>query len=343
MNIVTAASLNVASASEPSQDLWQQSLRDAIRSPEELCDILQLPAEYCAAAKRASTQFNLFVPREYLAKIPPGQPEHPLLKQVLPLAEEELTVAGFSRDPVGDREALITSGLLQKYASRALLVVTGVCAVHCRYCFRRYYPYDSVPKGEENWKPVLEKIAEDSTIDEVILSGGDPWMLVDSRLQSLTDQIAQIPHVRRLRIHTRLPVMIPSRVTDTLLRSLTGTRLTPFVVVHINHPLEIDTQVVVALNKLIDSGAVVLNQAVLLRGVNDSVDTLESLCRDLVNLRVTPYYIHQLDRVEGSGHFEVSDARAMEIISELRSRLPGYAVPRLVRERPGGANKEVLA
>ena len=344
MNIVTAASLNVASASEPlAGDRWQQSVRCAVRSPEELCQALRLPASYSAAAKRASAHFGLFVPREYLAKIPPGNPEHPLLKQVLPLAEEEQTDNGFSQDPVGDQAALVAAGLLQKYASRALLVVTGVCAVHCRYCFRRFYPYDEVPQGEENWQPALAQIEQDPTIDEVILSGGDPWMLVDASLQSLTNRIAQIPHVQRLRIHTRLPIMIPSRVTDSLLATLSETQLATFVVVHANHALELDAEVAAALAKMIDAGVVVLNQSVLLRGVNDSVDALESLCRCLVDLRVLPYYLHQLDRVAGSGHFEVSDAQALEILSELRSRLPGYAVPRLVREVPGGTSKDILA
>ena len=168
-------------------------------------------------------------------------------------------------------------------------------------------------------------------------------MLADSRLQSLTEKIAQISHIRRLRIHSRLPSMIPSRVTDALLHTLTGTRLTTVLVVHINHALEIDKQVAVALHKLVGSGTVVLNQSVLLKGVNDSAAALESLCRELVNLRVMPYYLHQLDRVEGSMHFEVSDRRAKQIISTLRSRLPGYAVPRLVRERAGGTSKEILA
>ena len=344
MNIVTAPSLNVATDSEClDTDHWQQSLRTAIHTPEELCKILQLPDAYCSAARRAAKDFRLFVPREYVAKIPPGDPKHPLLRQVLPLADETSTDEGFSRDPVGDSEALLTSGLLQKYESRALLVVTGACAVHCRYCFRRYFPYGSVPKGEDNWQPALNKIAEDSSIDEVILSGGDPWMLADSRLQSLTEKIAQISHIRRLRIHSRLPSMIPSRVTDALLHTLTGTRLTTVLVVHINHALEIDKQVAVALHKLVGSGTVVLNQSVLLKGVNDSAAALESLCRELVNLRVMPYYLHQLDRVEGSMHFEVSDRRAKQIISTLRSRLPGYAVPRLVRERAGGTSKEILA
>ena len=344
MDIVTAPSLNVATDSERlATDRWQHSLRDAIRTPEELCEVLQLPDAYCSAARRSAATFQLFVPREYLAKIPPGDPEHPLLRQILPLAEETSSGEGFSRDPVGDGEALITAGLLQKYASRALLVVTGACAVHCRYCFRRYFPYDSVPKGEDAWQPALKKIAEDDSLDEVILSGGDPWMLVDSRLQSLTEQIAQIPHIRRLRIHTRLPSMIPSRVTDALLHTLTGTRLKTILVVHINHALEIDEPVALAVQKLVDSGTMVLNQSVLLRGVNDSVFALESLCRELVNLRVLPYYLHQLDRVEGSMHFEVGDSRAKELISALRSRLPGYAVPRLVRERAGGTSKEVLA
>ena len=347
MHIVTADSLNVASASDPlADDRWQQSVRCAVRSPEELCQVLQLPAVYSAAAKRAPTHFGLFVPREYLEKIPPGNPAHPLLRQILPMVEEldeGSAASGFSRDPVADRAALVAPGLLQKYASRVLLVLTGACAVHCRYCFRRYYPYEEMPRGAEDWQPALAQIEKDSTIDEVILSGGDPLMLVDSSLQQLSEKIARIEHVKRLRIHTRLPIMIPSRVNDALISWLTGTRLTPFVVVHANHALEIDADVATALSKMVDAGVVVLNQSVLLRGVNDSVAALEVLLRRLVDIRVMPYYLHQLDRVLGSEHFEVSDGRSRELIAELRRRLPGYAVPRLAREVEGASHKEILA
>lgn len=350
MDIVTASSPDVATASDRStQAAWQQAVRNAVRSPRELCEVLQLSESCCQAAERAAADFRLFVPREYIDKIPPANPDHPLLRQILPIAEEVAeevaggsTSAVYSHDPVGDAAALSAPGLLHKYASRVLLILTGACAVHCRYCFRRYYPYEDAPRGRADWQPALQYIAKDATIDEVILSGGDPLMLVDSSLQHLTEQIAEIPHIKRLRIHTRLPIMIPTRVNEALIGWLTGTRLAPFVVIHANHPLEIDTAVAASLTKMVDAGVVVLNQAVLLRGVNDSVDALEELSRRLVDLRVLPYYLHQLDRVTGSEHFEVSDSQGLAIVTELRRRLPGYAVPRLVREVPGGEYKEVL-
>ncbi|MDG2208208.1 MAG: EF-P beta-lysylation protein EpmB [Pirellulales bacterium] len=353
MDIVTAPSRNVATASDEFEEpCWQQAVRNAVRSPQELCEVLRLPDTFRRAAERAATDFKLFVPREYVEKIPVAQPDHPLLKQILPVAEEiteegdeasiESSPSDYSRDPVGDSLALAAPGLLHKYASRVLLTLTGACAVHCRYCFRRFYPYDALPHGHAEWQPALEYIAKDTTIDEVILSGGDPWMLVDATLRRLTEQISKISHVQRLRIHTRLPIMIPARVNDSLIRWLTGTRLVPFVVVHANHPLEIDASVSAALTKLVSAGVVVLNQAVLLQGVNDSADALEALSRRLVDLRVLPYYLHQLDRVVGSQHFEVSDSKAREILTELRRRLPGYAVPRLVRENAGGEYKEIV-
>ncbi len=354
MDIVTAPSLDVATASAEFEDpCWQQAVRNAVRSPQELCEVLRLPDVFRRAAERAASDFRLFVPREYVEKIPAAQPDHPLLKQILPVAEEITdegdessmgsNLSDYSRDPVGDSLALAAPGLLHKYASRVLLTLTGACAVHCRYCFRRFYPYDALPHGHAEWQPALEYIAKDTTIDEVILSGGDPWMLVDATLQRLAEQISEISHVQRLRIHTRLPIMIPARVNDSLIRWLTGTRLVPFVVVHANHPLEIDISVSAALTKLVSAGVVVLNQAVLLRGVNDSADALESLSRRLIDLRVLPYYLHQLDRVVGSQHFEVSDSKAQELVTELRRRLPGYAVPRLVRENAGGEYKEIVS
>ena len=272
-----------------------------------------------------------------------GNPADPLLRQVLPLAEEVIPEPGFEADPVGDDSATLTPGLLQKYRSRALLITTGACAVHCRYCFRRHFPYSESPRSPDDWQPALDRIAEDPAIDEVLLSGGDPLTLVDSHLAELAKRIAVIPHVKRLRIHTRLPIVIPQRVTDELIHWLCGTRLTPIVVVHANHPQEIDHAVAAALTKLIERGIPVLNQAVLLRGVNDSAEALIGLSRRLVDLRVMPYYLHQLDRVAGAAHFEVPISRGIELIDQLRRALPGYAVPRYVQEVAGEAHKRVLA
>jgi EF-P beta-lysylation protein EpmB len=273
----------------------------------------------------------------------PGDPHDPLLRQVLPLAEELDDTPGYSEDPVADRGAALTPGLLQKYSGRALLITTGACAVHCRYCFRRHYPYQESPHSLAQWNPALDRIAADDRIEEVILSGGDPLMLVDSQLAGLVDRIAAIAHVRRLRVHTRLPIVIPERVTRALVACLRGTRLTPLVVVHANHPRELDDAVGTALGRLIDAGIPLLNQAVLLRGINDDLEPLLGLCRRLVDLRILPYYLHQLDRVAGAAHFAVPPAEGAQLIEQLRQHLPGYAVPRYVQESAGAPHKIVLA
>jgi EF-P beta-lysylation protein EpmB len=270
-------------------------------------------------------------------------PADPLLRQVLPLGEEVVPQAGFVADPVGDDSAKLSAGLLQKYQSRALLITTGACAVHCRYCFRRHFPYSESPRSPADWQPALDRIAADPAIDEVLLSGGDPLTLVDAQLAELARRIADIPHVQRLRIHTRLPIVIPQRVTEELIGWLRGTRLAPIVVVHANHPQEIDEVAAAALSRLVDRGIPVLNQAVLLRGVNDNAEALIGLSRRLVRLRVMPYYLHQLDRVAGAAHFEVPIARGLELIELLRRALPGYAVPRYVQEIAGENHKHVLA
>ncbi|HEV7226439.1 MAG TPA: EF-P beta-lysylation protein EpmB [Pirellulales bacterium] len=322
---------------------WQRALREAVRDPRELCRLLKLPPEHEAAAVRAAGAFGLFAPRGYVARMRVGDPHDPLLRQVLPLGEELVEAPGFAADPVGDAAATLHAGLLQKYQGRALMVTTGACAVHCRYCFRRHYPYSEGPHSLAEWEPALERLAADASIDEVLLSGGDPLTLVDPWLARLAERLAQIGHLRRLRVHTRLPIVIPERVCDELLAWLRGTRLTPIVVVHANHPAEISPAVAAALGRLVDAGIPVLNQAVLLRGVNDDVDALAELCRRLVDLRVMPYYLHQLDRVEGAAHFEVAEETGRRLIAELRRRLPGYAVPRYVRETAGELGKSVLA
>ncbi|MEZ6086688.1 MAG: KamA family radical SAM protein [Pirellulaceae bacterium] len=264
------------------------------------------------------------------------------MRQVFPLHAETQASAGYSIDPLLESNFTRCNGLLHKYPGRVLLVTTGACAIHCRYCFRRHFPYAEVPHSIKQWIPAIDAIAEDSSIEEVLLSGGDPLMLVDDILQSLIEQIASIPHLQRLRIHTRLPVVVPSRVTDRLIAMLKQTRLTCFVVLHINHVNEIDDSVAAASANLIDHGIPVLNQAVLLRDVNDSFDALSSLFRRLINLRIIPYYLHQLDHVAGAAHFAVDEARGRELIGQLQDALPGYAVPRYVVEQPNQKCKTVL-
>lgn len=342
MEIVVSSDISVPSPLATPRR-WQDALKDAIRDPRQLCQALDLPEHYVAAAERASQSFPLVVPWEFLARMQPGDPHDPLLRQVLPLDAEQVAVPGFDHDPVAESSASLAPGLLKKYAGRALMVTTPTCAVHCRYCFRRHFNYDSAPRAMADWSPAFEQLSADPTIDEVLLSGGDPLTLPDLRLADLVQTLEGIPHLRRLRIHTRWPIVIPQRVTDELVALLRTTRLTTLVVIHANHPAELDSSVADAVGRLADAGIMVLNQAVLLRGVNDSADVLAALSRRLLELRVLPYYLHQLDAVAGAAHFHVSVERGQQLIAALRAQLPGYAVPRYVQEVPGAPGKVVLA
>ncbi len=343
MNILTSRDSSVRTYLPAKPEIaWQRELRTAIRDPKILCRQLELPASWARMAHEAGGDFPLFVPASYLRRIERGNPEDPLLRQILPVAEELDETVGFIEDPVGDRAATFEPGLLHKYRGRALLLLTGACAVHCRYCFRRHFPYDALPHAPNAWDRPLAALAADDSIHEVILSGGDPLMWVDRRLATLVERISAIGHIRRLRVHTRLPVMIPSRVTGALLKWLAGGRLTPVVVLHANHARELSEDVAVAVTRLHRAGAMLLNQAVLLRRVNDSVAAQASLCERLVELRVVPYYLHQLDRVRSAVHFEVPVERGLEIVEALRRQLPGYAVPRYVQEVAGGPYKVLL-
>jgi EF-P beta-lysylation protein EpmB len=318
---------------------WSRSLARAIRDPDELVRRLRLGDEFLPAARRAAALFPVMVPESYLARMRTGDPNDPLLRQVLPVGDEEAVVPGFARDAVGDGPSRLAPGLLHKYHGRALLIATGACAVHCRYCFRRHYPYGEEPKRLDEWNPALEAVAADDSIDEAILSGGDPLMLTDVRLAQLVGRLATIPHLRRIRIHSRLPIVLPDRVTDSLLAILRGTRLQPIMVVHANHPSEVAADCAAALQKLVQAGVPTLNQSVLLRGINDSLETLEDLLRRLIDLGVIPYYLHQLDRVAGTAHFEVDRGVGLALVAALRTRLPGYAVPQYVEERHGEPSK----
>jgi EF-P beta-lysylation protein EpmB len=333
----------IGAALPPARPDWQSVWADSVRSPVELCRLLGLDPALAAEAEQTADSFSLLVPRPYLARIRRGDPADPLLLQVLPRSGERAAPPGYSPDPLGDVGACCGPGLLQKYQGRILMVTTGACAVHCRFCFRRHFPYENAAAAAPSWGPALQKIAADGSLQEVILSGGDPLTLSDRELARLAEKLAEIPHLRRLRIHSRLPTVIPQRVTDELIAWLRGSRLSPIMVVHVNHPAEIDQPVAEAFSRLVDAGIPVLNQSVLLRGVNDHAEVLAELCRRLVDLRVMPYYLHQLDPVVGAAHFEVPISTGIALIADLRTRLPGYAVPRYVRETPGGTSKEILA
>jgi EF-P beta-lysylation protein EpmB len=319
--------------------LW----REAVRDPRELLSILGLEALSSRISEAAAAQFPLRVPRGFVARMRKGDAHDPLLRQVLPLDEEMRTVAGFaSLDAVGDAAARAGTGLLQKYRGRALLVATGSCAVNCRYCFRRHFPYAEETAAREGWREAVESIRADASIEEVILSGGDPLSLATSKLAELTEALKGIPHLKRLRIHTRLPVVLPERVDAGLLAWLAHLPWPVAVVLHANHANEFDAQVDAAVAGLRGTGAQLLNQAVLLRGVNDSVQALAELSERSFAAGVLPYYLHQLDRVAGVAHFEVPDQEAKRLHAALAARVSGYLVPRLVREVAGDTGKRPL-
>jgi EF-P beta-lysylation protein EpmB len=272
-----------------------------------------------------------------------GDPNDPLLRQVLPSDEELLEHEGFVPDPLGEREAVRAPGLLHKYQGRALLITTSACAVHCRYCFRREFPYEDQRSDAGRWREALDAIAADSSIEEVLLSGGDPLSLSDNRLDALTSELARIPHLRRLRLHTRQPIVLPSRVDAGLIAWIKGLPWPTVFVLHANHANEIDSDVREACAKLKSAGVTLLNQSVLLKGVNDDAKTLAELSRVLFDAGVLPYYLHLLDRVRGVAHFEVSEPQARLLVGELASALPGYLVPRLVREVAGAPAKVAIS
>jgi len=322
---------------------WQQELAEAITDPADLLRQLDLPGTLLAPAREAGRDFRLRVPQGYVDRMRRGDAADPLLRQVLPLADELVPRPGYLSDPVGDLDAMTTPGLLHKYHGRALLVTTGACAVHCRYCFRRHFPYGEANPAREDWQGAIDYLHGDPSVTEIILSGGDPLVLSNARLARLLAALADIPHLRRLRIHTRLPVVLPARIDAGLLDLLGGNRLRPVMVVHANHANEFDAAVGQALAGLRARDVLLLNQAVLLRGVNDSVAAQAGLSEALFEHGVQPYYLHLLDRVQGAAHFDVTEAEARALIDGLRTRLPGYLVPRLVREIAGEPGKHPIA
>lgn len=323
------------------QRSWQQQIKAAVRDLGTLRKMLRLPPD--RAAKLAEDSFSVFAPLPFLQRIEPGNPEDPLLLQLLPQSAEDASPAHFSVDPLAESDAQLGPGVLKKYVGRALFIVTGACAIHCRYCFRRHFPYQDHAVIGSDWHNAVDAIAADATIEEVIFSGGDPLTVVDPLLASLLQRLQNVPHVRRLRIHTRLPIMIPSRVTESLVAMLRETQLEVVIVIHANHAQEIDQDVADAIATLKTSGATLLNQSVLLAGVNDDSEVMIELSKRLLAVGVLPYYLHQLDQVTGTSHFEVPVAKGKSIIATMRASLPGFAVPRYVQEIPGQPGKTVLA
>lgn len=261
-----------------------------------------------------------------------GDLNDPLLRQVLPTHNELLTAAGFISDPVGDRQAELSPGLLHKYHGRVLLITTGACAVHCRYCFRRHYPYAGSTATASQWQGILDYLHANPSIEEVILSGGDPLMISDKKLGEWLQQLQQLPQLKRLRLHTRLPVVLPQRITRELTGLFQTCRLNTVMVIHANHPTELSPSVAEALHKVAAAGVNLLNQSVLLKGVNDQCDTLVALSERLFEIGVMPYYLHLLDRVAGAAHFDLKESAIQNLQQQLVAKLPGYLMPRMVRE-----------
>ncbi len=319
---------------------WQQLLSESVTSPEELLRRLDLPAtSWLPGASQGHRLFPIRVPEPFLDRMEKGNPADPLLRQVLPLVDETVHVPGFVNDPLEESGTIATTGLIRKYRSRALLMVTGQCAINCRYCFRRHFPYDEQRLNRDDRRRVIDTLSASPEINEVILSGGDPLAVNDRLLAQWAESISGIAHIRRLRLHTRLPVVIPQRVCNELLKWLSTTPLQVVIVLHINHPAEIDRVTRRALGYLKSAGATLLNQSVILRGVNDHASVLEDLSETLFDAGVLPYYLHAFDPVAGAHHYAVSDEEAKRLIRELLGRLPGFLVPTLVREEPGKDGK----
>ena len=326
---------------------WLNELTNAISDPEKLLNTLEIPlsewprtpnGEISFAAKK---QFSQRVPESFVAKMQKGDIHDPLLRQVLPIDEELDIHPGYCADPLQEQENEYP-GLLHKYRNRALLILKSACAVNCRYCFRRHFPYDENKGSKTNWLKSLDYISEHKELNEVILSGGDPLMAKDHELEWLVDKLESIPHIKRLRIHSRLPVVIPSRITDKLCQILRETRLQVIFVSHVNHGNEVDDKLEKAFAKLKYAGVHLLNQGVLLKGVNDSADSQVELNERLFDAGVQPYYLHVLDKVQGAAHFYVSDERAKAIMAEVMTRVSGYIVPKLTREIGGRPSKTPL-
>jgi EF-P beta-lysylation protein EpmB len=341
--MITTSSLSRQSVASRPEAAWQRELAQAICDPLELCRMLGLDPELALGARAAVSHFPLRVPRGFIRRMRCGDPTDPLLRQVLPLASELASTPGFDADPLQERTAMRAAGLLQKYHGRALLITTEACAVHCRYCFRREFPYREAQGDAGRWREAIDALANDDSIGELILSGGDPLSLGNDRLRRLTEDLRPIRHLRRLRLHTRTPIVLPERVDDGLTAWLRALPWPCVIVLHCNHANEIDASVREATALLRSTGATLLNQSVLLAGINDSAEALCALSEALWSAGVLPYYLHLLDRVRGIAHFEVEESQARELMSRASAQLPGYLVPRLVREVPGAPSKSVLA
>jgi EF-P beta-lysylation protein EpmB len=320
------------------ENSWQKDLRQVITEPEKLLALLGINTENYLQHFKARQLFPVRVPLPFIKRMKIGDIHDPLLKQVMPLSDEFVVTDGFIADPLQEHDT-VAEGLLHKYKSRVLLIVKAGCAINCRYCFRRHFPYQENSPNKQRWQQALTYIKKQTEISEVIFSGGDPLMASDEHLAWLVEQIEAIPHVKRLRIHTRLPVVIPNRITRGLVSLLSQSRLKATMVLHINHSNEIDDHFAKALEPLRDARIPLFNQSVLLKGINDNAEALIELSEKMFDVGITPYYLHLFDPVQGAAHFDVKEETAIKIVNEMLAELPGFLMPKLVREIAGQANK----
>jgi len=321
---------------------WQQSIQAAITDPLELIQVLNLDQALIEPAKTAAKLFPLRVTREFIARMEHGNQNDPLLNQVLPLGAENNILPGYSADPLNEEASNPLPGLLHKYYGRVLVTLTSACGINCRYCFRREFPYEKNNPGSRGWEDILNYIKKDPTISEVIFSGGDPLMMTDKILSERVAQLNQITHIKTLRIHTRMPIILPSRICDELIAWMKKTKLKLIMVVHCNHANEINNDVIDAMQKLKLIGVTLLNQSVLLKNINDSADALINLSEKLFSANILPYYLHVLDKVTGAAHFDLPRETAISLHKKIMEKLPGYLVPKLVTEVAGEKSKKYL-
>ena len=321
--------------------LWQQQLAQAITSPEQLGELLQLPASWVAQHREARRLFPLRVTPHFVKLMQPGDCNDPLLLQVMPHHNEFTEHPEFTKDPLAE-QSNTQPGILHKYKSRVLVILKGGCAINCRYCFRRHFPYQQHSFGKSELAGLVATIASDTNINEVILSGGDPLLATDEKLDEILTTLEQLPQLRRIRIHSRLPVVLPTRLTNRLAERLARSHLQAILVLHINHPREVAEELIAAARAWHQAGVTLLNQSVLLKGINDSATCLSELSEKLFAANIMPYYLHQLDKVAGASHFAVTDEAALKLYQQLLAELPGFLVPKLVREIAGEASKTPL-
>lgn len=322
--------------SVPSVPLWRQIQRENFTDWTKLLTHLELDSERAEQVLLKNPKFLLNIPKRLVQKMAHGNWDDPILLQFLPTTKELENTALFVLDPVGDRTSRKKPKLLQKYHGRALIICTSACAMHCRYCFRQHFDYQT---SDLLFKEELDEIAKEPSLSEILLSGGDPLSLSDSQLEPLLGALDQIPHVKRIRFHTRFPMGIPERIDERFLHMLASCKKQILFIIHCNHAREFDQDILQKLKKVQQLGIPVLSQSVLLKNVNDSVEVLQNLFLLLIDNGILPYSLNQMDRVQGAAHFEVPEETGIRLMTQLQALVPGYALPKYIREIPGQPQK----